>query len=407
MTHGIWDQEGMAAALARALADQDGFPLTAAAEIDARTAADLALHRAEQAAAEIRAAGPDAEPPDTVSCPESVMNAGPQVPAGSQVLVSGAAGLEAYGDDGLIRAADGSRIPVRLAAPGTWVIAGGPCRCTAPFAADPASHADTCPRRAGPPYVIAGAPSCAVTVNACACGSCRQAPVQGPDGGTVIPPDPGTGPDWAAEFRAVLDEPLGLPGEELDELLPDGTAPPGTCRTCLRGPVYKDTGQCLYCRTLTSQLGFTPRMLGCQLDWQPPAGQALHRACAQVSLAAAREAVARNDGSGLMRSSGEPEDGNWRDSTAAGLAYRICDHGGRGQRFVRDGHCRRCGQDGLIMTRPVRYAQYHPGPGPGRGMSLIAAGAVLLALATYAPGLHYLIIPGVFLFLAGIRGRRR
>ena len=56
-----------------------------------------------------------------------------------------------------------------------------------------------------------------------------------------------------AEILAVLSEPLGLPANELEEKLPYGTAPPGTCQTCFRGPVYeaKHLHQlCLYCWTL-------------------------------------------------------------------------------------------------------------------------------------------------------------
>jgi hypothetical protein len=317
-------------------------------------------------------------------------------------------GLTAFGPDGLISAADGSRVPVTMAAPGVWVPAGGPCRCEVPFAADPAAHAPGCPRRAGPASVFPGPPP------ACACGPARAA-------------ETGPAPDGLAEFWAVMGEPLGLPDDQLPRY---GVHPPGTCRQCFRGPVYKD-GRCLYCLTL-SELGKTAT----EPDWrdaadggtpdfprvgvtgdggvQEPAGMAgrfcrcggpgcrgLH--CVWCGARPGQGHVTTCDRDAGYRDDSEP-----------------CSHGGRRQQFVRDGACRRCGTTRLTgripaarppghLRGPSRWRECEPAGRRFLGLRLIMmmTGWLLLIMAASQPGAIWLLVPGTVMAVLAYRGPRR
>lgn len=73
----------------------------------------------------------------------------------------------------------------------------------------------------------------------------REAMTTTDDGPGVQAAIPVTG-DWREAYAAVMGEPLGLAGRELDKAAPVGAAQPGCCKECLTGPVYEN-GLCLYC----------------------------------------------------------------------------------------------------------------------------------------------------------------
>jgi hypothetical protein len=106
-------------------------------------------------------------------------------------------------------------------------------------------YTDACMERAATEHeraAITGTGS--LTVPACSLGGKCQA--------TGIYAHGHSSADPVAEILAVLCEPVGLAGQDLPDYL---DTPPGTCRICHRGPLYRQSGLCLYCYSLAGLSG--------------------------------------------------------------------------------------------------------------------------------------------------------
>jgi len=223
------------------------------------------------------------------------------------------------------------------------------------------------------------------------------------------------------EILDVLSEPLGLPGDQLPSY---DTAPAGTCQDCWRGPVYK-TGRCLYCWTLTGLRTAAGNAARAPVpDWRDsidggvPGGGV---------LAAGRWCRCGRPGCGglhCVRCGARPgqshmttcdRDAGYRDDSEP------CSHGGRRQRFVRDGACRRCGTTRLTGRVPAARPRMHlhlPGQPrcaarardrgyPGLRLAMMLSGWLLLTLAASQPGAVWLLVPAIVMMVLGYRGPRR